>query len=177
MPNRNANRPVEKIQSIDVNGLRNLFSKGRFATVVFKKKGDGSIRTLNGKTNVQRGLSGGGETYDAQSYGQLRVFDVNAKDSNGVRVGGYRTVTAQNVYEVRAKGKIYKVENVIPAVNFVQSVTFDSRSNVLRAVLDNVIYRYFNVPRKVFLDLIESTNKGKYFNEHIRNKFGYQRVN
>jgi hypothetical protein len=166
---------VEYIQTITVDELADKFGKGKFATVVFKKKSDGSTRILNGKTSVKRGLKGGEASYDAKSRGQLRVFDVNLKE-NGKRVGGYRSVTASNVEEVRSGKVIYKVQNVKPVLNFVQSITHESRTNILRVVLNGVVYRYFEVPRSVYLDLIEATNKGEFFNQNIRNAYGYLRV-
>ena len=102
------NRTQVAIQTITLDALRNMFGKGRFATVRFTKKTDGSIRTLNGKTKVQRGITGGGEVYDASAKNQLRVFDVNIRQ-NGVRTGGYRTVTVDNVIDVRTNKTIYTI--------------------------------------------------------------------
>lgn len=175
MANRNKNRRVINIQDVNVRELRNHFAKGRIATVVFTKKGDGSTRVLNGKTNVQRGMVGGEPAYDAESRGQLRVFDVNAKDANGVRTGGYRTVTAQNVQEIRANGNIYKVVGGgEPALALIQGVQFSN--GVLRLVINGNVYRYFGVPREIHIGLVDAPNKGSYFNSNIRGKFDYVRV-
>lgn len=177
MANRNKDRQIVTLNSVNVSDLKKHFSKGRLATVVFTKKKDGSIRVLNGKTSVKRGLKGGDAAYDADVYGQLRVFDVNVRDSKGVRVGGYRAVTAQNVQEIRANGKIYKiVGGAEPLVNFVQSIVHNFTTKVLRLVLDGRIYAYFNVPREVYLGLIDAENKGRYFNQNIKGKFSYERI-
>jgi hypothetical protein len=101
------NKPTIIMQAITLNDLRQKFGKGRFATVTFKKL-DGTTRVLNGKTKVKRGITGGGEVYNATHFNQLRVFDVNIR-KNGVRVGGYRTVTADNVIDVRANKVVYKI--------------------------------------------------------------------
>lgn len=85
-----------------------MFGQGRFATVTFRKK-DGSVRVLNGKTVVSKAINGNGAVYDASEKNQLRVFDVNLR-KNGVRTGGYRTVTVDNVIDVRANGVIYTIQ-------------------------------------------------------------------
>ena len=37
-------------------------------------------------------------------------------------------------------------------------------------------YRYFDVPEKVFLSLIEDKSAGHYFNHYIKNIFNYDRI-
>jgi hypothetical protein len=37
-------------------------------------------------------------------------------------------------------------------------------------------YRYFAVPHAVVDELIAAESKGAYFNQHIRNRFPYQRL-
>jgi len=37
-------------------------------------------------------------------------------------------------------------------------------------------YRYLNVPRQVYEDMQSSFSKGEYFNRHVRNRYGFERV-
>lgn len=103
------NRKIVEVKEIGVGELAGLFGQGRFATVTFVKKGDGSTRVLNGKTSVRNALKGGEATFDAKARGMLRVADVNLRDAQGKRYSGYRTVTAQNVREVSSGGIRYVV--------------------------------------------------------------------
>jgi len=38
------------------------------------------------------------------------------------------------------------------------------------------LYRYFAVPPVVVMGLIAAHSKGAYFNQHVRNRFRYQRL-
>ena len=38
------------------------------------------------------------------------------------------------------------------------------------------VYQYFNVPQKVFDEMLNAESKGKYFNSHIRGKYTYQEI-
>ncbi len=49
------------------------------------------------------------------------------------------------------------------------------------AVLDlefrtGAIYRYLGVPAQVYKELLRAESKGRYFNQHIRNRFGYAKI-
>lgn len=86
--------------NLTVDNLKEFFGGGKFATVTFIKK-DGTKRTLNGKTKVNQQINGNGPSYDAESHGQIRIFDMVAK--------GWRTVTASQVKEVRTGGVRYVI--------------------------------------------------------------------
>lgn len=38
------------------------------------------------------------------------------------------------------------------------------------------IYRYRDVPAPVYEDLLRAKSKGRYFNQHIRNRFRYAKI-
>ncbi len=38
------------------------------------------------------------------------------------------------------------------------------------------IYQYFDVPEKVYQEMLASDSKGRYFNSHIRSKYAYQEI-
>lgn len=172
---KNKNPKIVEVDSFSVRQLKEIFGKGRFGTVVFTKKKDGSVRTLNGKTTVLDAMVGGTEAYDASAYGQVRVCDVNLSDSNGNRTKGYRTVTAQNVISATSNGVKYVVKTPTPVLNFVQKISFDNNTNTLFLQLSGVSYRFFNVARSVYINLISAENKGEFFNKHIRGTYDYAR--
>jgi lysyl-tRNA synthetase class 2 len=41
----------------------------------------------------------------------------------------------------------------------------------------NSVYHYFGVPHETFEALLQAPSKGSYFNQQIRSRFSYQRVN
>ena len=41
---------------------------------------------------------------------------------------------------------------------------------------DGNIYRYFDCPRTVYGELLAAESKGRYFSQHIRNRFRYEQV-
>jgi hypothetical protein len=38
------------------------------------------------------------------------------------------------------------------------------------------IYRYLGVPVQVYQELLQAESKGRYFNQHIRNRFPYTKI-
>lgn len=79
-------------------------SKGRTFSVVYKKQ-DGSVRLLNGRLGVKKGVTGKGLGYDPAKKGLIPVFDMKAK--------GYRMVTIANIQGLKIDKKEYAVTDVI----------------------------------------------------------------
>lgn len=38
------------------------------------------------------------------------------------------------------------------------------------------VYQYFEVPKTIYSEFLESDSKGRYFNAHIRGKFPYREI-
>jgi hypothetical protein len=58
-----------------------------------------------------------------------------------------------------------------------RSAGHDARSAVLELQFRNgAVYRYWLVPQRVYRDLLGARSKGGYFNQHIRGRYRYQRV-
>ena len=58
-----------------------------------------------------------------------------------------------------------------------RSAGHDAQSAVLELQFHNgAVYHYALVPRSVYRDLLESPSKGTYFNQNIRGRYPYQRV-
>lgn len=70
-----------------------------FATVVFVKRTDGSIRKMNFRMGVKKYLSGGQVAYDPAKHNLAVVYDVGAK--------GYRSIPVDAIMELKAGGKVY----------------------------------------------------------------------
>ena len=43
--------------------------------------------------------------------------------------------------------------------------------------LSGSLYRYYNVPKRIYTNMLSATSKGKYFWRHVRGKFEYERIN
>jgi len=70
-----------------------------FYTVVFTKKTTGEVRTMNARQNVKK-HSRGGVNPCAGKDDLLPTFDV--------KIGAYRTITIDNVIEIRHSGCVIK---------------------------------------------------------------------
>ena len=77
-------------------------TSGRFFSVTFEKK-DGSIRTINGRTGVVKGLTGGKSTVDTNKY--LIVYE-NATD-------GYRCVNKDRIIEASLDGMLVVNKSIL----------------------------------------------------------------
>lgn len=60
--------------------------------------------------------------------------------------------------------------------NVIRSFDYDSTTQILRVEFNNgSIYKYHDVPEKVYQELKSSPSVGQYFNTHIREKYGQDR--
>jgi hypothetical protein len=72
-------------------------SRGKFLSVEFTKRSDGSLRQMVCRTGVYSHLRGGTPSYDAASKGLLTVFSVH--DNN------YRAVPIEGLLRIKINGK------------------------------------------------------------------------
>lgn len=91
--------------------LKSIVQNGKFFTVVFIKRTDGTVRTMRARTGVVRHLIGGERRYDPDQKGLLIVYDIEKR--------GYRAIPSENVMGIRANGKIYSAnaDTVKPATS------------------------------------------------------------
>ena len=75
-------------------------NKGLFFSVKFVKT-DGSIRKMNCRKGVEKGLSGKGAKYNAVERGLLAVYDVQK--------GGYRTLNFNTLISFKMQGQSFRV--------------------------------------------------------------------
>jgi archaellum component FlaG (FlaF/FlaG flagellin family) len=73
-------------------------SGGHIASVVFVKM-DGTVRKMNFRTQVSKGVNGKGLKYNPSSVGNTVVYDMGAD--------GYRTIKLDNVQSLKVNGKSY----------------------------------------------------------------------
>lgn len=57
------------------------------------------------------------------------------------------------------------------------SVGYDRNSAVLEIeFLSGAVYRYTDVPEKVHREFMAAESKGRYFSQHIRGRFQFERI-
>jgi len=77
-------------------------SNGRFMSVKFVKRTDNSMRSMNCRRGVKKGIKGGGaSTKDRRRRGLYTVYDMVAK--------GWRSINISGVHEIRMNKTIYTV--------------------------------------------------------------------
>lgn len=81
---------------MEVSELRKIVGDGKIFSATFRKRTDGTVRRMVARTGVHSGTAGGSLGYDPDLNNLLPVFDLQAR--------GYRTIPAENVTHVRAKG-------------------------------------------------------------------------
>lgn len=87
-------RPLTKVERF-VEATNN----GKIFSATFEKK-DGTIRTINCRRNVSKGVKGVGYSFDPTSKGLLSVYDMQSK--------GFRFINLETLVEAKVNGEIFK---------------------------------------------------------------------
>jgi len=74
-------------------------SNGRFMTVVFVTRGDNTVRTMNCRKGVKKGIKGTGK--DRKRSGLYTVYDMVVK--------GWRTINVSGIHKINMNGTEYRV--------------------------------------------------------------------
>ena len=74
-------------------------NNGKIFSATFEKK-DGTIRTINCRRNVSKGVKGVGYSFDPMSKGLLSVYDMQSK--------GFRFINLETLVEAKVNGEIFK---------------------------------------------------------------------
>jgi hypothetical protein len=99
-----------KIEEISLqDAVRKIFeSKGRVFSVVFRKRTDGTLRKMNARIGVRKGVKGVGMAYDATQAGLITVHTMAGdQDDDG---GGHRNIPADGIRWLKIGGVEYFVE-------------------------------------------------------------------
>lgn len=79
-------------------------TNGQYFTVVFRKRSDGSLRTMNCRTGVKKHLSGGEKKFSDKDKNLVTVYDQQS--------GVYRSIPIEGVkYVIYKKKKINFTQN------------------------------------------------------------------
>ena len=73
-------------------------------SVKFIKK-DGSIRDMNARLGVKKGVTGAGMAYDPSDYGLLTAFDMQKSE--------FRMINLNTVLEAKIGGEEYQIESEV----------------------------------------------------------------
>ena len=59
----------------------------------------------------------------------------------------------------------------------IRSVGYDGDADVLEIEFQSGgVYRYLEVPRGVFEDMLRADSHGRYFHDHVRGEYDYRRI-
>lgn len=85
-------------------------TKGQFFSVQFKKRGNGELRTIVGRTGVKKGVSGHGMRYSPAKHDAITIWDNgNVPNAQGEKSQGHKTIPLNDIREVRAGGATFRV--------------------------------------------------------------------
>jgi hypothetical protein len=100
---------------------------GRTFTVEFVKRGDGSLRVMNCRRGVKKGVKGVGMAYNPADYALLNVYDMQKMDPNAahnqgktqdeMEKGAFRMVNLEQLVALRMGGKKYTWDNAEKVFN------------------------------------------------------------
>lgn len=81
--------------------LKNIISLlgDKIFTVTFVKK-DGTVRVMNARRGVKKGVKGVGMSYDPYSKNLIPVYDMQK--------GAFRMINAETILEIKAEKETYK---------------------------------------------------------------------
>lgn len=81
-------------------------TKGKFFTVVFRKRSDGTLRTLNGRIGVAKYVKGTGKSFSA-SCRLITVWDAKVPDKETA----YRCFGEESIISAKIGGESYEVKD------------------------------------------------------------------
>ena len=59
----------------------------------------------------------------------------------------------------------------------IRSIGYDATNGTLEVEFNSGgLYQYFNVPETVYTALMRAASKGRYLNDHIKDRYSYQEV-
>lgn len=77
-------------------------TEGKFFSVEFTKRSDGSLRTMLARTGVKAHLKGGEAAYSFAEKGLISVYDLKA--------AGYRAVPVEGIVRIKIDGEWVEVQ-------------------------------------------------------------------
>lgn len=91
--------------------------------------------------------------------------------ANSTSIPGVRVTLESEGIQAKRDPWIHVDSSCIDAVAYLQdSLTLKIRFNL------GDLYQYHNVPRDVFLNLLDADSKGRFFNYNIKDAYSYQQL-
>lgn len=72
---------------------------------------------------------------------------------------------------------VYFMEMIKVSSSNLVSIGYDESTKILIVKFHNGVYKYLNVPKNIYLGLIDSSSKGTYFHDYIRDQFTTEKIN
>ena len=104
VPQGEAETPATPAGPISTEEAKQLIkgTKGKFFTVTFTKRKDGTTRVMNARLGVKAYLKGGDLPYDPDTKGLIPVYDMKNK--------GYRMINVNTISNLKIGGNEYQVQ-------------------------------------------------------------------
>ncbi len=77
-------------------------SRGKIITVIFRKRTDNTLRKMNCRTDVTKGVKGVGNGIDKKKHKLSTVYDMQAK--------GFRSISHEGIINLKIAGQEYFVQ-------------------------------------------------------------------
>lgn len=75
-------------------------TEGKFFTIHFYKRSDGSLRKMTARTGVKKGVKGTGMKYNPEQHNLQVVFDI--------RQGEFRAIPLDQIVSIKFRGQTYQ---------------------------------------------------------------------
>jgi len=104
---------VTFINTIEAKQILDNIKDGKIFTVKFIKRGNGSLRTMNCRKGVQKGVTGVGMPYNPNKRNLIPVFDMQKakelKDKGDTEKKAFRMISVEGIREMTIKSQVYVV--------------------------------------------------------------------
>lgn len=112
-------------------------SKGKMFDITFQKK-DGTIRRMNARTQVKKGVTGAGLKFDPREKGLIPVFDIQ-KD-------GFRMINLSSLRSLRIDRKKYLIRPQLGEQSVADALDREMATIVVRIPNEDILQKILNNP-------------------------------
>src|SRR5690606_32995739 len=88
----------------------------------------------------------------------------------------FSTILGKQLLSILEEDNTGKTERIPVVSSNIASIGYDAKKKVLEIEFHHgAVYKYFDVPEKVYEDLMGSPSLGAYFMNELKDKFNYQK--
>lgn len=95
-------------------------SNGQVFTVEFIKRTDNTLRVMNARRGVSKGVKGVGLSYNPADHNLLTVYDMQKLETGATEKGAFRSINLEQLVALRMSGKRFSWDNA--AKTFIEEI-------------------------------------------------------